>query len=118
ARRKAYEEGKAARAAQKKRQREIDEEMRSADHETQKARALALLNTHLTRSTAWELKAMYGEQEWKDGMEAMLGNLEEQQKLAVQRKVLMEKNAAQRAAEQVSLKSNGVLFDNVESGPF
>ncbi|KAG9527593.1 Bromodomain-containing protein, partial [Aureobasidium melanogenum] len=118
ARRKAYEEGKAARAAQKKRQREIDEEMRSADYETQKARALAILNTHLTRSTAWELKAMYGEQDWKDGMEAMLGNLEEQQKLAIQRKVVMEKNAAQRAAELVSLKSNGVLFDNVENGPF
>lgn len=118
ARRKAYEEGKAARAAQKKRQRELDEETRNVDHETQKARALAMLNSHLTRSTAWELKAMYGDEDWKNGMEAMLGNLEEQQKLAVQRKVLMDKNAAQRAAEQVSLKSNGVLFDNVENGAF
>jgi len=59
---------------------------------------------------------MYGEEGWKEGMDAMLGNLEEQQKLAGQRKVLMEKNAALRAAEKVSLKSNGVLFDKVEEG--
>ncbi|KEQ69282.1 hypothetical protein M436DRAFT_56500 [Aureobasidium namibiae CBS 147.97] len=116
ARRKAYEQGKLAFAAQKKRQREIDDEMRNADFETQKNRALQMLNEHLTRSTAWELKAMYGEEGWKDGMNAMLGNLEEQQKLAGQRKVLMEKNAALRAAEKVSLKSNGVLFDKVEEG--
>ncbi|CAD0082428.1 unnamed protein product [Aureobasidium vineae] len=118
ARRKAYEEGKAVLAAEKKRQREVDEEMRNADYETQKARALAMLNSHLTRSTAWELKAMYGEEGWKEGMDAMLGNLEEQQKFAVQRKGLMEKNAALRVAEQVSLKSNGVLFDKVGDGPF
>jgi chromatin structure-remodeling complex subunit RSC1/2 len=116
ARRKAYEEGKAALAAKKKRQREIDEEMRNADSETQKARALAMLNEHLTRSTSWELKAMYGQEGWKEGMDAMLGNLAEQQKLAGQRKVLMEKNAALRAAEKVSLKSYGVLFDKIEEG--
>jgi chromatin structure-remodeling complex subunit RSC1/2 len=116
ARRKAYEEGKAALAAKKKRQREIDEEMRNADAETQKVRALAMLNEHLTRSTSWELKAMYGQEGWKEGMDAMLGNLAEQQKLAGQRKVLMEKNAALRAAEKVSLKSYGVLFDKIEDG--
>jgi chromatin structure-remodeling complex subunit RSC1/2 len=59
---------------------------------------------------------MYGSEGWKEGMDAMLSNLEEQQKLAVQRKLLMEKNVALRAAEKVSLKSNGVLFDKVEDG--
>jgi chromatin structure-remodeling complex subunit RSC1/2 len=116
ARRKAYEEGKLALAAKKKRQREVDAEMRDADLDTQKARALAMLNAHLTQSTSWELKAMYGPEGWKEGMDAMLGNLEEQQKLAVQRNALMEKNVALRAAEKVSLKSNGVLFDKVEEG--
>jgi chromatin structure-remodeling complex subunit RSC1/2 len=34
----------------------------------------------------------------------------------VQRNAIMEKNVALRAAEKVSLKSNGVLFDKVEDG--
>ncbi|THV75028.1 hypothetical protein D6D29_00117 [Aureobasidium pullulans] len=118
ARRKAYEQGKLELAAKKKRHREHDEEMRQGDYETQVNRALNMFNQHLARNTASELKAMYGEEGWEEGMEAMLSNVEQQQKLAAQRKVLMEKNAAQRASEQVSLKSNGVMFDIVgDDGP-
>ncbi|KAI5247136.1 hypothetical protein E4T42_06084 [Aureobasidium subglaciale] len=116
ARRRAYMEKKAELAASRKRQRDIEDEMRNADHATQMARALDLYNAHMTRNINLELYAMYGKEGHKEGLEALLDRVEETQKLEIQRKAQMEKNAAERAAEEVSLKSNGVLFDKVEDG--
>lgn len=79
-----------------------------------KFEAFKRLEAALVQATEAEMKAAYGDEKWKDGLDAALVGLAKDQKLAEMRRKVMDLHAKEEIESRVSLRSNGVLFDEVE----
>ena len=79
-----------------------------------KLEAFKRLEAALVHATEAEMKAAYGDEKWRDGLDAALAGLAKDQELAELRRKVMAEHEREKVESRVSLRSNGVLFDEVE----
>ena len=112
--RKAYEEAKYDHQLLKKARKFAEIQKTYAEMQDKKFEAFKRLEAALVQATEAEMKAAYGDEKWKDGLDAALVGLAKDQKLAEMRRKVMDLHAKEEIESRVSLRSNGVLVDEVE----